>query len=375
MTKVKIAIVCDWITSMGGAEQVVLELHDIFPNAPIYTSVYTPESMPSFDGLKIYTTWLQRLPRGIRKLYKWFPVLQVWAFRSLDLSDFDIIISSCIISSKHVRKTRRGQQHICYCHTPTRYYWSHYEEYKKDPGFGKWNWLVKILIPFFIPSQRKKDYKAAQDVDIFIANSSEVKKRITQYYDRSSIVIAPPVDLSRFNPALEREEYYVILGRQVPYKRFDLAIKAATSLGLNLKVFGNGSEHRKLMSMAGPTVEFYSDRLGDASDSAVNVALNHAKGFIFSAEEDFGIVQVEALAAGCPVIAYDGGGVRDIVQNGVNGILFAEQTEEALIEALKTAEKTKFSYRRIRHSSEKFNKETFDREILNLINNTTARTT
>ena len=364
----KVAIVCDWITSMGGAEQVVLGLHETFPSAPIYTSVYTPETMPAFAGLDIRTTWLQHLPLKIRKLYKWFPVLQVWAFRSLDLSKYDVIISSSIINSKQVRKTRSDQVHICYCHTPTRYYWSHYDTYKNDPGFGKWNWLVKVLIPVFISSQRRNDYNAAQAVDYFVANSTEVQHRIKQYYNKTSVVIPPPVELSRFQPSSKRGDYYVALGRQVPYKRIDLAVAAATTLGIKLKVFGSGSEHEKLLSMAGPTIEFFTDRFGDASDAAVSDALNNAKGFIFPAEEDFGIVQVEALAAGCPVIAFDKGGARDIIKDNVNGILFGEQTAKALIEALVKAELTKFSPIEIRRSSKKFDKAEFCVKISELIN-------
>lgn len=367
MKNPKIAIVCDWITSMGGAEQVVLGLHDTFPEAPIYTSVYTPETMPAFARLDIRTTWIQRLPLKIRKLYKWFPVLQVWAFRSLDLSEYDVIISSSIINSKQVRKTRSDQIHICYCHTPTRYYWSHYETYKKDPGFGKWNWLIKALIPVFISSQRRNDYNAAQAVDYFIANSTEVQHRIEQYYNKTSIVIPPPVERSRFKPSSKRKDYYVALGRQVPYKRIELAVAAATTLGIKLKVYGNGSEHEKLLSIAGPTVEFFTDRFGDASDDAVNDALNNAKGFIFPAEEDFGIVQVEALAAGCPVIAYNKGGVRDIVKNNINGILFEEQTTDALMEALIKAEHTKFLPSEIRRSSKKFDKSEFCVKISELV--------
>lgn len=367
MKQPKIAIVCDWIASMGGAEQVVLAMHEAFPEAPIYTSVYTPETMPAFDGLDIRTTWLQKLPRPIRRLYKWLPVLQVHAFRKLDLSDYDIILSSSIINAKQVQKTRPDQVHICYCHTPTRYYWSHYEEYKKNPGFGKLNWLVRLLIPIFIPSQRKVDYEAAQNVDMFIANSTEVQRRIKKYYHKPSTVIHPPVETSRFDPARKRSDFYVVLGRQVPYKRVDLAVAAASRLGIKLKVFGNGTEHQRLVDMAGPTVEFYTDRFGDASDKAVNDALNHAKGYIFTAEEDFGIVQAEALAAGAPVIAYAKGGTKDIVQDGESGILFNEQSIEAVVRAIQRAETMTFLPGTLRRKATRFDKGLFITKIKKIV--------
>jgi len=363
----KVAIVCDWITSMGGAEQVVLAMHEAFPDAPIYTSVYTPESMPAFNDLDIRTTWLQKLPKKIRKLYKWLPVLQVHAFKKLDLSEYDIILSSSIINSKQVQKTRPNQVHICYCHTPTRYYWSHYEEYKKDPSFGKLNWLVRPLIPLFVPGQRKLDYEAAQHVDVFIANSSEVQKRIKKYYNKPSSVIHPPVDTARFTPARTRQDFYMVLGRQVPYKRVDLAVKAATKLGIPLKIFGQGPAHDDLMKIAGPTVSFYSDRFGNASDEEVNKALNNAKGFIFTADEDFGIVQVEALAAGAPVIGYAKGGTLDIVQDGESGVLFKHQTVDDVVHAIQKAEGITFLPGTLRRKATRFDKGLFITKIRKIV--------
>jgi glycosyltransferase involved in cell wall biosynthesis len=363
----KIAIVADWLTNMGGAENVILALHEAFPNAPIYTSTFTPETMPLFKNLDIRTTSLQSLPGPLRKLHKFFPMLRVKAFQDLDLSEFDIIISSSSAESKQVRKTRDDQVHICYCHTPIRYYWSHYEEYKKDPGFGDLNWLVRLAMPIMVPSLKKADYDAAQKVDVFIANSIEVQKRIRTYYDKPSTVIYPPVDVDRFDPARERADYYVALGRQVPYKRIDLAVAAATKLNLPLKVYGNGSEHQRLMEMAGPTVTFYSDRFGNASDDEVTKALNSAKGYIFPAEEDFGIVQVEALAAGAPVIAYGKGGTLDIVQDGESGMLFHEQTVNAVADAIKKAEQITFLPGTLRRKAKRFDKGLFLTKIRKVV--------
>lgn len=367
VTNPKIAIVADWLTNMGGAEKVVLALHEAFPNAPIYTSTFVPEKMPEFAGLDVRTTSLQRLPGPLRKLHKFFPTMRVRAFRDLDLSEFDIIISSSSAEAKQVKKTRPDQVHICYCHTPIRYYWSHYDEYRRDPGFGKLNWLIRLAMPFFIPPQKKADYEAAQSVDIFVANSTEVQRRIKKYYGRSSTVIHPPVDISRFEPARTRGDFYVTLGRQVPYKRIDLAVAAATELSVPLKVFGSGSEHEKLVAMAGPTVEFYTDRNGDASDEAVTDALNHAKGAIFPAEEDFGIVAVEALAAGAPVIALARGGAKDIVDEDVSGVLFRDQTTESVLTAVRYAETLTFLPGTLRRKAKRFEKSLFITKIRKVV--------
>lgn len=367
MATPKIAIVADWLTNMGGAELVVLALHEAFPSAPIYTSTFAPENMPKFKDLDIRTTYLQNLPKPLRKLHKFFPILRVNAFKKLDLSEFDIIISSSSAESKQVQKTRPGQIHICYCHTPIRYYWSHYNEYHKDPGFGKLNWLIRLAMPLTIPTLKKLDYKAAQKVDVFIANSTEVQKRIKKYYDKPSTVIHPPVDVNRFEPARERGDYYVALGRQVPYKRIDLAVAAATKLNLKLRVYGNGSEHQRLVNMAGPTVQFFTDRFSDASDNAVTKSLNSAKGYIFPAEEDFGIVQVEALAAGAPVIAYNRGGALDIVQEGESGIFFNTQTVDSVVNAIKKAEKITFLPGTLRRKAKRFDKSLFISKITKIV--------
>lgn len=367
MAKPKIAIVADWLTNMGGAENVVLALAEAFPGAPIYTSTYSPDAVPAFKRYDVRTTYLQRLPKPLRKLHKFLPMLRVAAFRQLDLSEFDVIISSSSAEAKQVRKTRADQVHICYCHTPIRYYWSHYDEYKQDPGFGKLNWLVRLAMPLMVPGLKRADYEAAQHVDLFIANSSEVQKRITRYYGQPSTVVWPPADVDRFTPSIARGDHYVTLGRQVPYKRHDLAVAAATKLGVPLKVFGNGSEHDKLVKMAGPTVEFFTDRFGDASDQAVTKALNNAKGFIFPSEEDFGIVQVEALAAGTAVIGYGVGGTLDIVQDGESGVLFTEQTVEAVTAALQRADSIEFKPGTLRRKAKRFDKGLFVSKIRTIV--------
>ncbi len=360
----KVAIVHDWITNKGGAERVVLAFHSAFPSAPIFTSVYTPENIDWFDGLDVRTTYLQNLPGILKKFHKFFPILRVNAFQKLDLSDYDIILSSCSAESKQVRKTRPDQIHVCYCHTPIRYYWSHYEEYRKNPGFGKLNWLVRLTMPLFVPPLKKADFKAAQNVDLFIANSNEIKARVEKYYKKPAIVLNPPVDVKRFSPAKaeKRGDYYMAYSRQIPYKRIDLAISAANMLGIKLRVYGDGSEHQKLVNMAGPTVEFYPDNA-----AAVTDAFNHARGYIFPALEDFGIVQVEAMAAGAPVISYGKGGALDIVQDGETGILFPKQTAKSLAEAIQRAETINFDPDLLHMRAKRFDTSLFVRKIKKIV--------
>lgn len=363
----RIAIVCDFLTTMGGAEKVVLAMHEAFPTAPIYTAIYDQEKMPEFSSLDIRTSWLQKLPRFLRKAYKLFPTLAVNAFRRLDLSEFDIILTSSYLVSNQVRKTRPEQTLISYCHTPARYYWSHYDEYRKNPGYGSLDPIIRLLIPIFVPHQRKLDYQAAQRVDLFIANSTETQKRIEKYYGKKSTVIHPPVDVSRFEPARERADYYMTMGRQLPYKRYDLVVAACTKLGLPLKVFGNGPDHEKLVEIAGPSIEFRTDRFGDASDAELELALNHAKGWIYAAEEDFGIVQVEALAAGAPVITYGKAGALDIVQDGESGVLFHKQSVDALCTAIQRAESIKFFPSAMQRKAKRFDKSLFITKLKKIV--------
>lgn len=363
--KPKVAIVCDWLTNMGGAERVVSAMHDAFPDAPIYTSVYVPEKMPDFAGLDVRTTYLQRLPRPLRNLHKFFPMLRVHAFRKLDLSEYDIILSSSSAEAKQVRKTRPGQIHICYCHTPIRYYWSHYQEYKADPGFGRLNWLIRLSMPLLVPPLKRADFRAAQAVDYFIGNSTTVKERIMTYYQRKADLIHPPVGVKRFHPSTKRGDYYVTSGRQIPYKKHSLVVEACTRLNVPLKVYGSGSEHQTLRELAGPKVEFFTERFGNASDTELEHALNNAKGFIFMAEEDFGIVSVEAMAAGAPVICYDAGGSRDIVTDGETGVLVKEQTVDAVVAAIQTVEATRFSPTILRNRAKRFDISLFITQIKN----------
>ena len=368
MKQPKIAIVCYFLTMMGGAENVVLAMHEAFPSAPVYTAIYNQDKVPAFREVSVRPSSLQKIPKKLRRYYKLFPTLAVKAMRKLDLSEFDIIITSSYLHGHQITKSRPNQIIINYCHTPPRYYWSHYELYRKDPGYGKLNPFIRPLMPLLIPHQRKLDYEAAQNVDVFIANSSETERRIKKYYGKSSTIIHPPVDINRFTPAQKRGDYYVALGRQLPNKRFDLAVEACTKLGIKLKVFGNGPLHKKLVQKAGPSVEFYSERFGNASDAEVEKALNAAKGFVFPSDEDFGIVAVEALAAGAPVIGYGKAGTLDIVQDGESGILFKNQSVDSVVEAIQKAEKITFLAGTLRRKARRFDKSLFINKIRKVAN-------
>src|SRR3989344_706634 len=317
--ELKVAIVCDWLLGTGGAERVVLELHKMFPEAPIYTSQYNPNPKvwfgdKWFEDADIRTTWLQKLPKSLKKF---LPLLRAWTFSRLNLEDYDVVISSSGAEAKFIKP--KGI-HITYCQSPTPYYWSRYEEYLKYPGFGRLDPLARLGLKLLAGPMRRWDYKAAQRPDYFIANSNHTKEQIKKYYGRDSEVIHPPVDIERFrqrtkNPPSQRlrragneqKAGFVTAGRQTPYKRIDLAVKAATQLNVPLLVIGNGPEHKKLKRMAGHNVTF----LTNVSDEEIPEKFARAEAFIFPGIDDFGIVAVEALAGGTPVIAYKAGGALD----------------------------------------------------------------
>ena len=361
----KIAIVVDWLTNMGGAEQMTLELHKLFPKAPVFTSVYNADKMPEYKSIDVRTTYLQkRLPKFLRYKHTLWPVGRAFAFRKLDLSEFDIILSVSTAESKAVRKTRPGQVHIAYINTPIRYYWSHYEEFKKEFRFGVLTPFIRPVIPPFVSWMRKLDLASVKDIDVFIANSSVIQERIKKYYKKPSTVIHPPVDVDRFTPPPKGERKgYVIWGRHVPFKRFDLAIEACNKLGIELTVIGSGPDTARLKKLAGSTIHF----TGRVSDKELVSYAQSAKGFLFPNEEDFGIAAAEALAAGTPVIAYAKGGSLDIVQDGETGVLFKHQTVESLVAAIQKAETIKFLPATLHRKAKRFDKGLFATKILKVV--------
>ncbi len=349
----KVAIVCDWLTGIGGAERVVLELHRMYPDAPIYTSQYDSSRISWFDDADVRTTSLQRLPKSLKKF---LPLLRAWAFSRLDLSEYDLVISSSGAEAKGIR-TGPGTTHICYCHSPTHYYWIRHDEYLKNPGFPRgFNWLARFSLKMMIEPLKRWDKHAARQPDFMIANSTHTQAMIKRYYRRDSTVVFPPVDIDRFKPSGKPElrHGFVVAGRQTPYKRIDLAIQACTDLKVPLVVIGDGPDHKRLEKMAGRNVTF----LSNVNDHDIVAHFQSALGFIMPNMDDFGIVAVEAQAAGTPVIAYKKGGSLDYITPRT-GLFFEKQTVKSLTAALEAAMAKSFNYEHIAEHAKQFSAPAF----------------
>lgn len=359
----KVAIVCDWLTGTGGAERVVLELHRLYPDAPIYTSQYdrNPKIWYGdkwFAEADVRTGWLQKLPKSLKKF---LPVLRAWYFSRLNLNDYDLVISSSGAEAKFVKT--KGK-HITYCHSPTHYYWQRYDEYLKKPGFGFFDPLAKIGLRLLAGPMRQWDHHAAQRPDFFVANSKHTREQIKKYYGREAVVIHPPVDIERFikhsQPA-EQRHGLVTAGRQTPYKNIDLVIEAVRDEAL--VVIGNGPDHGKLEKLAERNVTF----LTKVSDSQMAEQFGGAKAFILPNSDDFGIVAVEALAAGTPVIAYKAGGALDYV-NSDSGIFFDEPNTKSLLQAITKLNQRNFDHAKIQAVAKQFSAQNFRKGMQAFIN-------
>lgn len=355
-----VAIVCDWLMGIGGAERVVLELHNMYPEAPIYTSQYDPKAIDWFAEADVRTGWLQKMPK---KLKKFFPVLRAFYFGRLDLSDYDLVISASGAEAKAV-KTGKNTLHVSYCHSPTHYYWSRYNEYLENPGFGKLNFIARIGLRLLVAPLRRWDRNAAKNPDVMIANSTHIQAMIKKYYRRDSTIVFPPVETNRFKTTGKPDSRhgFVIAGRQTPYKRFDLAIEACTELKVPLIVIGNGPEHKRLEKMAGRNVTF----LTNVSDTDMVNHFSTALGFIFPGVDDFGIVAVEALAAGTPLIAYNKGGSQDFVTSKT-GVLFPKQTVKSLVTALESFNPNRYDADYITEFAKQFSVATFTKNMQTII--------
>jgi glycosyltransferase involved in cell wall biosynthesis len=348
VAKPRIALVHDWMVSPGGAERLLYSLHQLWPDAPIYTTAYRPEKFPEFSDADVRPIWLDKIPL-MRTKHQFFPPARAFAWNVKRLSGYDIVISSSTAEAKYVR-AGHNTLHICYCHTPVRYYWSDYDWYRQNPPFGRLNWLAQIALPLLIGPLRWVDYRGSKRVDRYIANSNYVRERIKRYYHRDAAVIYPPIVTSQFELPRQPQDYYLIWGRQVAYKRLDLAIDAFNQLGLPLKVAGAGEEVAKQQARSEANIEF----LGRVSDAELQRLLAGAKAVIFPPEEDFGLIPVEAMAAGCPVIAYGAGGALESVVEGLTGTFFAEQTPDSLVEALQRFNTMSFNEERIREHARTF---------------------
>lgn len=348
----KLAIVHDWLTNMGGAEQVIINFKEVYPNAPIYTTFYNPDNLDEkLKNIDVRTSFLQK-KKMVTNHKKYFPLMPL-AFENFNLNEYDVVLSSSTCCAKGVL-TNPNSVHICYCNTPMRYAWERRDDYTEGMGKLKRK-LVKILLHYM----RIWDVTSANRVDYFIANSTAVQKRIQKHYKRDSVVINPPVRCKLFNISETDGDYYFIVSRLVGYKKFDLAVQACSELGKKLIVIGEGPEKEKLEKLANENVIF----LGRQSDDVVKKYMSECKALLFPGEEDFGIVPVEAQSCGRPVIAYGKGGVLDTVIDEKTGILFKEQTVESLKEAITKFETMKFDKQEIRKHALGFDEEVFREKI------------
>jgi len=356
----KVALVHDYLNQMGGAERVVMAFHEIFPDAPIYTSIYDPQHVdPAFQKMDIRTSFMQKLPLVTKHHQPYLPFYP-FAMESLDMRGYDLVLSSSSAFGKGVI-TRPETMHICYCHTPMRWCWN-YDEYVEREQLGS---VARHILPFLITGLRTWDQTSSMRVDHFIANSPVVAERIQKYYRREAVIIPAPVDAQRFNfdPTTQPEDYFLILSRLVPYKRVDLAIEACNKLCLPLVIIGSGRDEERLKKLAGPTIRF----MGRLSDAEVLHYYAHCRAFLFPGEEDFGITPLEAQASGRPVIAYGAGGALASVVDGVTGIFFNQQTVESLASVLETFDEHKFDPQTIRNHALEFDMPRFHRRIQQFI--------
>jgi glycosyltransferase involved in cell wall biosynthesis len=355
----RVAIVHEWLTIPGGSEQVVLELLEMFPEAELFTSIYDPDPWPAaITARPVHASALSRLPGAGRHYPKLLPLMD-WAFRSFDLSRFDLVLSSNHACAKNVR-TPASALHVCYCHTPMRYAWE--EGFLDGEEVGR---LTRLALPRLLRRLRRQDLAGAAGPDAFVANSRHVAERIERYYGRSAEVVHPPVAVERFlELQREPEDFYLVFGRVVPYKRVDLAVAACARLGRRLKVAGDGRALAGIRAGARgldgtERIEF----LGRVEEAERDRLLGQARALLFPGEEDFGIVPVEAQAAGVPVIAYGVGGARESVLDGRTGVLFAGQDAAGLAEAIERFERLELDERQIRGNAERFGRERFREEM------------
>ena len=354
----KVALIHDYLNQMGGAERVLLALHDLYPDAPIYTSIYAPERVdPAFRRLDVRSSFMQRLPL-VSKHHQPFLMLYPLAFERLDLREYDLILSSSSAFAKGV-VSRPDAMHICYCHTPMRWAWS-YQDYIEREKLAS---PVRAMLPFVISRLRRWDQATARRVDHFIANSPVVAQRIATCYQHKATIIPPPVATANYSISPTQDTYFLVVSRLIPYKRIDIAIQACNQLRLPLKIIGAGRDRARLERLAGPTIEF----LGWLPDEQVQRYLARCQALIHPGAEDFGLVPLEAQASGRPVIAYGAGGALTSVIDGVTGLFFHERSPDALAEVLSTFRADHFDPLVARRHAEAFDIARFQQRIAEFI--------
>ena len=356
----KTAIVHEWLVNYAGSEKCVESFTNIYPDAPVYTLVdFLDDEQRTIilKGKQAKTSFIQHLPYAKTKHRNYLPLFPR-AIEQFNLSDFDIIISSSHAVAKGV-KTNRRQLHISYCYSPMRYAWDNAEEYLK--GFK--GSVAKLFLNYL----RRWDIKSSKNPDYLIAISEYIRNKIKRIYNRDADVIYPPVDTDKFPLETNKEDYYLAASRLVPYKRIDLIVEAfANMLDKKLVVIGSGPEKEKILSKATPNV----DVIGYQDFESLKTYMQKAKAFVFAAEEDFGIVVVEAMACGTPVIAFKTGGASETVVDGKTGILFPEQTCDSIIEAIVKFEQisSTLNYSEISQHAEKFSRSRFEQTFKEYVN-------
>ncbi len=341
----KVALAHEYFAAWGGAEQVTRVLHDEWPDAPVYTLFAGRRQRAALDGWDLRASWLQRLPLGDGRHRLLLPLLPR-AVESIRVEPVDVLVSSSSAFIKGL-DVPDATRHVCYCHSPTRYLWDSSERYVREEVPPP---LRPLLAPL-LDNLRAWDRAAAQRVDRFVANSHTVRERIRRYYRREAEVVYPPVDVASFTlGGRDREDFYLVVSRLVPYKNVDVAVRAFNVLGTRLKVAGDGRDRSRLERIAKDHVEF----LGRQPDAQLRELLAVARGLVFPAEDDFGIVCAEALASGTPVIALSRGGVTEIVEDGTSGALFDESSAEALVDAVRRAESLSFDPAALRRAAARF---------------------
>ena len=357
----QVALVHDWLTTMGGAEKVLEALTETLP-AKLFTLVRDPKKLEGtpFEEMDVKTSFIQKLPRAKSKYRSYLPLFPI-AIEQFDLSDYDLIISSSHSIAKGVL-THADQVHICYCHTPMRYAWDLYQQYLRESKLK--SGFKGVLAKFFLHYLRMWDAHCSSRVDAYVANSEYVARRIQKLYEKEAKVIYPPVDVDYFSLSEEKEDFYLTASRMVPYKKIDLIVEAFGEMpDKKLVVIGDGPEMNKVKAKAKGNIEI----LGYQEDSVLRSYLQRAKGFVFAALEDFGILPVEAQGCGTPVIAFGKGGARETVVENETGLFFEEQSVPSLIKAIEAFEKREFDPKKIRAHAEKFRPEIFKEKFQALV--------
>jgi glycosyltransferase involved in cell wall biosynthesis len=354
----KVALVHDWLTGMRGGEKILEVFCELFPDATIFATIHNKGTMsPVIERMKIKTSFIQDLPLKATKYRNYLPLMPA-AMDALDFSEYDFILSTSVAVAK-AAKPRSGAMHICYCNTPMRYIWDQYEEYFGNDRAGI---VTRTAMSLIAPYLRRWDVRTCDRVHYFIANSRNVAERISRIYHRTSDVIYPPVSTDAFTVSHKDDGYYLIVSALVPYKRVDLAVETFNRFGERLLIVGSGPEMEKLKKMAKKNIEF----LGWQSDENLVKLYAGCLALIFPGVEDFGIVPLEAMASGKPVVAFaKGGALETVVGDGdiPTGVFFHRQMVEALIEAIRALPKMKFDPYAIRRHAEKFDRKEFKRQI------------